>query len=154
AREEGARAKTARAEGARPQAGGRGHKSGARGRTCRARCNRSAQVRGDKAASSGSSGAGARRAGLLKDAARFDIRFGGNSTIAKRPPGRISMRGLFVLGLGAALALALAMGAVAAGSKDSGFVNYSLAETTGTSCPGSQACSNFAAEPAIRADGA
>jgi hypothetical protein len=64
------------------------------------------------------------------------------------------MKGLFVLALGAALALALAMGAVAAGSKGGGFVNYSLAETTGTTCPGSQACWNFAAEPAIRADGA
>src|SRR5438067_7674336 len=64
------------------------------------------------------------------------------------------MRGVFVLGLGATLALALGMGAVAAGSKGGGFVNYSLAETTGTTCPGSQACWNFAAEPAIRADGA
>jgi hypothetical protein len=64
------------------------------------------------------------------------------------------MRGLFVLALGAALTFALATGAVAAGPKGGGFVNYSLAETTGTTCPGSQACSNIAAEPAIRADGA
>jgi hypothetical protein len=63
------------------------------------------------------------------------------------------MRGLFVLGVGAVLALALTMGAVAAGPKGGAFVNYSLGETTGTTCPGSQACSNFAAEPAIRADG-
>src|SRR5256714_11033659 len=64
------------------------------------------------------------------------------------------MRGMSVLALGAALALALVTGAVAAAPKGGGFVNYSLAETTGTTCPGSQACSNIAAEPAIRADGA
>jgi hypothetical protein len=64
------------------------------------------------------------------------------------------MRRLIVLGLGAALALALSIGAVAAGSKTGTFVNYSLAETTGTTCPGSSACSNIASEPAIRADGA
>jgi hypothetical protein len=64
------------------------------------------------------------------------------------------MRRLFVLGLGAVLALALSVGAVAAGSKTAAFVNYSLAETTGTTCPGSSACSNIASEPAIRADGA
>jgi hypothetical protein len=34
------------------------------------------------------------------------------------------------------------------------FTNYSLGEATGTTCPGSSACSNIAAEPAIRADGA
>ena len=34
------------------------------------------------------------------------------------------------------------------------FLNYSLGETTGTNCPGQAACSNIAAEPAIRADGA
>jgi hypothetical protein len=61
---------------------------------------------------------------------------------------------LIVLGYGAVLALALSIGAVAAGSKTATFVNYSLAETTGTTCPGSSACSNIAAEPAIRADGA
>jgi len=64
------------------------------------------------------------------------------------------MRRLIVLGVSAVLALALSMGAVAAGSKTATFVNYSLAETTGTTCPGSSACSNIAAEPAIRADGA
>src|SRR5438105_5596401 len=64
------------------------------------------------------------------------------------------MRRLMVLGLGAVLALALSVGAVAAGSKTATFVNYSLGETTGTTCPGSAACSNVAAEPAIRADGA
>jgi hypothetical protein len=64
------------------------------------------------------------------------------------------MKRLYVLGLGAALALALAVGAVAAGSKTGSFTTFSLAETTGTVCPGSQACSNIAAEPAIRADGA
>src|SRR5881398_2110493 len=65
----------------------------------------------------------------------------------------MSMRGLFVLALGAALALALVTGATAAAPKGGGFVNYSVAEATGTTCPGSQACSNIAAEPAIRADG-
>src|SRR5438067_9724530 len=64
------------------------------------------------------------------------------------------MRRLIVLGLGAVLALALSVGAVAAGSKTATFANYSLAETTGTTCPGSAACSNIASEPAIRADGA
>jgi hypothetical protein len=63
------------------------------------------------------------------------------------------MRGLFVLALGAALTLALVTGATAAAPKGGGFVNYSVAEVTGTTCPGSQACSNIAAEPAIRADG-
>src|SRR5205823_2664010 len=63
------------------------------------------------------------------------------------------MRGLLALGLGAGLALVLTMSAPAGASKTGGFLNYSLAETTGTSCPGSQACSNIAAEPAIRADG-
>ena len=51
------------------------------------------------------------------------------------------MRGLFVLSLGAVLALALAIGAVAASPKGGAFVNYSVAETTGTTCPGGQACS-------------
>src|SRR5438105_13158458 len=64
------------------------------------------------------------------------------------------MRRLMVLGLGAVLALALSVGAVAAGSKPATFTNYSLAETTGTTCPGSSACSNIASEPVIRADGA
>jgi hypothetical protein len=64
------------------------------------------------------------------------------------------MTRLIVLGLGAVLALALSVGAVAAGSKTATFTNYSLAETTGTTCPGSSACSNIASEPAIRADGA
>src|SRR5437868_230755 len=64
------------------------------------------------------------------------------------------MKGLFAAGLGAALALVLTMSAAAGPSKTGGFANYSLAETTGTTCPGSAACSNIAAEPAIRADGA
>jgi len=54
-----------------------------------------------------------------------------------------------------AAALTCALVAVAAPPTRSGnFVNYSLAETTGTTCPGSSGCSNIAAEPAIRADGA
>jgi len=32
------------------------------------------------------------------------------------------------------------------------FTNYSVAETTGSTCPGSTQCSNIAAEPAIRSD--
>lgn len=55
----------------------------------------------------------------------------------------------------AVLALACAVGAVAASSAKVGnFVNYSLAETTGTTCPGGSGCTNIASEPAIRADGA
>jgi hypothetical protein len=55
----------------------------------------------------------------------------------------------------AACALAFAVGAVAATSTKVGsFVNYSLAETTGTTCPGAATCTNIAAEPAIRSDGA
>jgi hypothetical protein len=53
------------------------------------------------------------------------------------------------------LALAFTLAAAAAPpSKSGSFVNYSLAETTGTTCPGSSACWNFASEPAVRADGA
>jgi len=63
--------------------------------------------------------------------------------------------GRMVLLSGVALvALAGALAASAAQPSKSGFVNYSLAETTGMTCPGSSACSNIAAEPAIRADGA
>ena len=63
-------------------------------------------------------------------------------------------RMLLVAGVAAA-ALAVTLGASAASpSKTGSFVNYSLGETTGTTCPGSSACSNVAAEPAIRADGA
>src|SRR5437868_604764 len=62
------------------------------------------------------------------------------------------------LGLAAAFALSLAVASAAPGKGKPGsggsFVKYSLAETTGTTCPGSAACSNIASEPAIRADGA
>src|SRR5437868_5260645 len=62
------------------------------------------------------------------------------------------------LGLAAAFALSLAVASAAPGKGKPGsggpFVNYSLGETTGTTCPGDSACSNIAAEPAIRADGA
>ena len=66
------------------------------------------------------------------------------------------MRRLLWLALVAAAALAVSLVASAAPPKGSGgnFVNYSLGETTGTTCPGNAACSNVAAEPAIRADGA
>jgi hypothetical protein len=65
------------------------------------------------------------------------------------------MRRVILLAGGAVVALAFALAAAAAApSKTGSFVNYSLAETTGTTCPGSSACSNIAAEPAIRADGA
>jgi hypothetical protein len=55
----------------------------------------------------------------------------------------------------AALVIALAASAAPPNKGGSGsFVNYSLGEASGTTCPGSSACSNVAAEPAIRADGA
>jgi hypothetical protein len=61
----------------------------------------------------------------------------------------ILLVGVVVLGLFFALAAA-----AASPSKSGSFVNYSLGEATGTTCPGSGACSNIASEPAIRADGA
>jgi hypothetical protein len=62
---------------------------------------------------------------------------------------------MVLLACAATAALVVALAASAASTTKSGsFVNYSLAETTGTTCPGSSACSNVAAEPAIRADGA
>jgi hypothetical protein len=64
------------------------------------------------------------------------------------------MRRIVLAGLGAAVTLVFALAAAAAApTKTGGFANYSLAETTGTTCPGNSACSNIAAEPAIRADG-
>ena len=67
------------------------------------------------------------------------------------------MKRLILAASVAIVALALALSAATAATSKSGsgaFTNYSLAETTGTTCPGSAACSNIAAEPAIRADGA
>lgn len=66
------------------------------------------------------------------------------------------MRRIFWLAGVAAAALVVVLAASAAPPKGSGsnFVNYSLGETTGTTCPGDAACSNVAAEPAIRSDGA
>jgi hypothetical protein len=65
------------------------------------------------------------------------------------------MRRLLLLAIVATSALAFSLVATAAAPTKSGsFANYSLGETTGTTCPGSSACSNVAAEPAIRADGA
>ena len=66
------------------------------------------------------------------------------------------MRRMLLLACAATAALVVALAASAAPPNKGGgsFVNYSLAETTGTTCPGSSACSNVAAEPAIRADGA
>ena len=65
------------------------------------------------------------------------------------------MRRMLLLAGVATAALALVIAAAAATTTKVGsFVNYSLGETTGTTCPGSSACSNVAAEPAIRADGA
>lgn len=60
---------------------------------------------------------------------------------------------VLVVGI-ASTALALAASATAGKTGGGNFVNYSLAETTGTTCPGNAGCSNVAAEPAIRADGA
>src|SRR3954462_4838151 len=67
------------------------------------------------------------------------------------------MRRLFLLAIVATAALAVSLAASASAPAKGGsgsFTNYSLAETTGTTCPGASACSNIAAEPAIRADGA
>ena len=65
------------------------------------------------------------------------------------------MRRMILLAGGAAVVLVFALAAGAAPpTKGGSFMNYSLAETTGTTCPGSAACSNIASEPAIRADGA
>src|SRR5689334_25092827 len=66
------------------------------------------------------------------------------------------MRRLLLLASVAAAALSVSFAASAAPASKGGgnFSNYSLAETTGTTCPGTSACSNVAAEPAIRADGA
>jgi hypothetical protein len=65
------------------------------------------------------------------------------------------MRRMLLLGIAGAAALAITLVASAAPTTKVGsFVNYSLGETTGTTCPGSSACSNIASEPAIRADGA
>jgi hypothetical protein len=60
---------------------------------------------------------------------------------------------VLVVGIASA-ALALAASATAGKTGGGNFVNYSLAETTGTTCPGNAGCANVAAEPAIRADGA
>src|SRR5712691_5487317 len=64
------------------------------------------------------------------------------------------MRPLSFAGLAPLVVVALAAlsGAGAAGAAN-GFVNFELSATPGTVCPGSPACWNFAAEPAIRADG-
>ena len=66
------------------------------------------------------------------------------------------MKGTLLLAAVGAAALTVALTASAASPKSSGgsFTNYSLAETTGITCPGNAGCSNVAAEPAIRADGA
>ena len=65
------------------------------------------------------------------------------------------MRRMLLAASAAMFALLFALAASAAPPTKSGsFVNYSLGEATGTTCPGSSACSNIASEPAIRADGA
>jgi hypothetical protein len=65
------------------------------------------------------------------------------------------MRRMLFAAFAAIFALLFALAASAAPpSKSGSFVNYSLGEATGTTCPGSSACSNIASEPAIRADGA
>jgi hypothetical protein len=67
------------------------------------------------------------------------------------------MRRLLLLAVAAFAALALSLAASASPPAKGGggsFTNYTLAETTGTTCPGNATCSNIAAEPAIRADGA
>jgi hypothetical protein len=65
------------------------------------------------------------------------------------------MKRMFLAMGGVTFALVFSLAAAAAPpSKSGSFTNYSLAETTGTTCPGTSACSNIASEPAIRADGA
>src|ERR1043165_1006977 len=66
------------------------------------------------------------------------------------------MKRTLLLSGAATVALALVLTATAAPGKigSGGFGNYAIGENTGTKCPGSSACSNIAAEPAIRADGA
>ena len=67
------------------------------------------------------------------------------------------MKGMLLLAGVVAAALMVVLTASAAPPPKGGggsFTNYSLAETTGTTCPGNAGCSNIAAEPAIRADGA
>ena len=67
------------------------------------------------------------------------------------------MKRLLLLAIVATAALAVSLTPAAAPAAKGGsgsFINYSLAETTGATCPGSSICSNIAAEPAIRADGA
>jgi hypothetical protein len=67
------------------------------------------------------------------------------------------MKSLRLLGGAVVLLASLSIAAGASGAppaKSGSFANYSLGELTGTTCPGSSACSNIAAEPAIRADGA
>ena len=59
-----------------------------------------------------------------------------------------------VLLIGVTVAVVALVASAAAGKGGGSFLNYSLAETTGTTCPGNAGCSNIAAEPAIRADGA
>jgi hypothetical protein len=63
------------------------------------------------------------------------------------------MRRTLFAAVAAVVALLFALAASAAPPHKTGtFVNYSLGEATGTTCPGSSACSNIASEPAIRAD--
>ena len=54
----------------------------------------------------------------------------------------------------AALAALVFVVAAAASTKVGNFTNFSLAATTGVTCPGGSDCTNVAAEPAIRSDGA
>src|SRR5439155_5188082 len=76
----------------------------------------------------------------------------------RRTRGARTMRNRFVA-LGLAVFAILALGAAAYAAKPpkgSTFLNYSIAGTpaqapAGTVCPGSAACANYAAEPAIRA---
>jgi hypothetical protein len=67
----------------------------------------------------------------------------------------VLMRRLVLVAIGAALVLTFALGVAAAAPVRVGnFIDFSVAETPGVACPGNAACSNIAAEPAIRADGA
>ena len=60
---------------------------------------------------------------------------------------------VIALALGLAAALTLTVVATAKGPGGASFTNFELGPT-GSTCPGSSSCWNFAAEPPIRADGA
>jgi Neuraminidase (sialidase) len=75
---------------------------------------------------------------------------------AARRPGLLAGLAIAVLATAASAVPAAAAGhkSSSGGGGSSGFVNFTIAENPPTSCPGSGACWNYAAEPQIRADAA